>query len=520
MIILPIGHDHSIRRMPWVTIGIMIVCTLIQVHRTIFTPWPREVAAVESEVHDADKALITSLMGRMGPKPQVDDDPASSPIDVPHVDETHGFDQAPIAPNVAVAIENDPLVVAVENGKTIDQVVEEVHAGTLGNDSDPHVKRVHDALKQVVALEKKDIAGLLEYQPSKGVLSPNLLLSAFAHGGWFHLAGNLIFLWLCGCNLEDRWGRVAFAVFYALAAISGNLLFMLVHRHDGTATLGASGAIAGARGAFLVLFARARIKWMYILYFRPKFFYSPALVAFPIWFIAQALQVAFEASGMPGVAYSAHVGGFAFGLVAAGGLKLTGLDEKLSRLSEDDDEKGWEEHPDFVKALPLVETDPASAVPLLRKVLVDRPTHEDARLSLAHAAARTSDTDLVGEMLPRAVARLSAEDRWADIVALVLTVEPMLAPTGKLAIDERTSAQMLHAAVEGGDCKLCLRLARGHQLRFAHGNTMPRVLWDVAMAQRRAGAVPQSQQTLRRILDEFPTHALAEKAKQAIDAAA
>jgi membrane associated rhomboid family serine protease len=522
MIILPVGHDHTIRRLPWVTIGIMIVCTLIQLHRTIFAPWPKDFDAAERELQDADKSLVVSIIGRVG-KPAAPIDVQSGPFHETPDDEPSPADMAPfLAPSadaptaqMAPLQENDPLVRAIENGETYDQIISEVHAGKLGDDRDAWVKAVHDAQKKLKALEDKDIASRLAYVPADGVVSIKILLAAFAHGGWLHLIGNMVFLWLCGCNLEDRWGRVAFGAFYACAAIAGSLAFMLVHRHDGVGTFGASGAIAGAMGAFLVCFARARIQWMYILYLRPKFFYTPALVSLPIWFVAQALQLVFEVSGMPGIAYSAHVGGFVFGVAFAGGLKLSGLDEKLQKLADDGDDAGWEEHPDYVTALPLVETDPKAAVPLLRKVLVDRPTHEEARLSLAHAAARTSDTSLLGEVLPRAVARLSTEERWADLLPLVQSLEPMLAPAGALAIDERTSAQLLHAACEGGDSKLCLRLARGHQQRFAGGSTMPRVLWDVAMAQRRAGAVPQSQATLQRIVNEFPTHALAAKARQA-----
>lgn len=137
----------------------------------------------------------------------------------------------------------------------------------------------------------------------------------FLHGGWLHLIGNMLFLYVFGDNVENRMGRVRFALFYLAAGYLATYGFALAHPTDTQALVGASGAISGALGAYLYLYPRARVTSLFpFLFFVPLRF--PAWIVLGFWFVLQWLA-AQSARGGPGVAYLAHVAGFAFGFLCA-----------------------------------------------------------------------------------------------------------------------------------------------------------------------------------------------------------
>jgi membrane associated rhomboid family serine protease len=154
-----------------------------------------------------------------------------------------------------------------------------------------------------------------------------LLTSTFVHNGWLHLVGNMWFLVLCAMNLEDRWGRVAFPLFYAAAGAVAALAHGLVTRDPTLPLVGASGAVAGAMGAFAVLFAKTRVRFVAWLGWRLIFFSAPAYVMLGLWVAVEALWGFVWPSD--GTAHWAHVGGFAFGVAVALLLRRTGADRKL-----------------------------------------------------------------------------------------------------------------------------------------------------------------------------------------------
>jgi membrane associated rhomboid family serine protease len=143
----------------------------------------------------------------------------------------------------------------------------------------------------------------------------SVLTSMFLHGGWVHLIGNMLFLYVFGDNVENRMGRVRFALFYLAAGYLATYGFALANSGDAQSLVGASGAISGALGAYLYLYPKARVTSLFpFLFFIPLRF--PAWVVLGFWFILQWLA-AQTAQGGPGVAYLAHVVGFAFGFVWA-----------------------------------------------------------------------------------------------------------------------------------------------------------------------------------------------------------
>jgi membrane associated rhomboid family serine protease len=164
-----------------------------------------------------------------------------------------------------------------------------------------------------------------------------LFTSMFMHGGILHIAGNMLFLWVFGNNIEDRLGRVKFLLFYLLAGLAAVYAQALIDTGSTAPTIGASGAIAGVLGAYALLFPHARVLTLIFIIFFVTLVEIPALILLAVWFILQFVpalgQVAVETGGDQGVAYFAHVGGFVFGLAVAAVMLLTrGREEPPPRL--------------------------------------------------------------------------------------------------------------------------------------------------------------------------------------------
>jgi len=143
------------------------------------------------------------------------------------------------------------------------------------------------------------------------------LTSMFLHGGWMHLIGNMLFLWIFGDNLEDEYGHVPFLIFYLGTGLGAGLVHYLSSTGSPVPTVGASGAIAGVMGGYLLLFPKARIDILLFFVIIIRVIPVPAWLMLGLWFGIQAFNsVAADASG-GGVAYWAHAGGFVFGFLAA-----------------------------------------------------------------------------------------------------------------------------------------------------------------------------------------------------------
>ena len=135
----------------------------------------------------------------------------------------------------------------------------------------------------------------------------------FLHGGWMHLAGNMLFLWIFGDNLEDEMGHAGFAVFYLVAGLAAAALQIASDPASSDPMVGASGAIAGVLGGYLLLYPRARVDVLVIFVIFFRIFTIPAWLVLGVWF---GFQLISGSIGMgDGVAYMAHVGGFVAGVV-------------------------------------------------------------------------------------------------------------------------------------------------------------------------------------------------------------
>jgi membrane associated rhomboid family serine protease len=145
----------------------------------------------------------------------------------------------------------------------------------------------------------------------------SVLTAMFLHGGWLHLLGNMLFLWVFGNNVEDRMGHLRYLGFYLLAGYAAAYGFALVNAESTVPLVGASGAIAGVLGAYIVLYPKARV-WSLVpfLLFLPL--RLPAWLVLGVWFLLQWFYTSqLEVSGGDTVAYLAHVVGFLFGVILA-----------------------------------------------------------------------------------------------------------------------------------------------------------------------------------------------------------
>ncbi len=146
--------------------------------------------------------------------------------------------------------------------------------------------------------------------PGKAVFLA-ILYSMFLHGGWLHLGGNMLFLWVFGNNIEDTRGRFRYLIFYLLAGLAATAAHIAIQPASTIPVVGASGAIAGVMGAYLVLFPEVKIRTLVI------FFFITSISIRAKWLLGFWLVSQFFVNPNEGVAWMAHVGGFVFGVLAA-----------------------------------------------------------------------------------------------------------------------------------------------------------------------------------------------------------
>jgi membrane associated rhomboid family serine protease len=172
--------------------------------------------------------------------------------------------------------------------------------------------RVVDALGAVPAVLLTDARLPADLQWIPRFATP--LTSLFLHGGWLHLLGNMLFLWIYGDNVEDSMGHARFLAFYVVCGLAAVLAQALPNSGSPYPMIGASGAISGVLGAYLLLFPRAKVLTLVLL---PFFFTTlrlPALIPLLLWFAVQLVSdIAFPDAGAS-VAFRAHIGGFLVGM--------------------------------------------------------------------------------------------------------------------------------------------------------------------------------------------------------------
>jgi membrane associated rhomboid family serine protease len=142
-----------------------------------------------------------------------------------------------------------------------------------------------------------------------------VVTSMFMHGGWLHLGSNMLFLWIFGDNVEDSMGRGRYIAFYLACGLAAAMAQAFVDPSSTIPMVGASGAISGVLGAYVLLHPRATVRTIVFFGFFFTLIHIPAVVVLGLWFAGQLVSALLTEAGAPGIAFWAHVGGFAAGAV-------------------------------------------------------------------------------------------------------------------------------------------------------------------------------------------------------------
>ena len=275
--LIPIGHeDQQVTRLPWVTILLVAANVLIFLLTNQIVQ--QQAAETRQRVEQLVRYANEHPYLRVAPEMR---------------------DMVPSAPP---RTDLDPDMVAQEQSR-LDAMWDELKSG-----ASPSVFRTYG------------------YIPAKPSLLA-LLTSMFLHGGWLHLLSNMLFLWLAGASLEDRWGRVFYAILYLAGGVVAALIHSAMNPQSSIPMVGASGAISGLMGAFLVRLAATRIRFFYWFLIVQGTFAMPAFVALPLWLLQQFAMARYGAAG--GIAVWAHIGGFVFGALVAILVRLSNFEKSI-----------------------------------------------------------------------------------------------------------------------------------------------------------------------------------------------
>jgi len=299
MILLPIGHEQStVRRLPVVTFGIMAACIVLFIlsgHGSLVS---------DDDIKLEEKAAEVFEYYWEHPYLEIDDE-------------------------FEVLVYGKADAVEDEFGEFADEIAgmfpqnEEVPSGIAREQAE--LDRLTDAV-----LASRDEHSFFRWGLIPADFSVVGLVShMFMHGGWLHLIGNLLILYLAGPFIEDVWGRPLYALFYFLSGCAAAGAYIAFNTGSEVPMIGASGAIAGVMGAFLVHYHQTRIKFFYMVgFFWRGTFDAPAWLMLPLWLgeqVAMAVLIGAEGSS---VAHWAHIGGFAFGLGGALWMRKSGVIER------------------------------------------------------------------------------------------------------------------------------------------------------------------------------------------------
>lgn len=255
--------------------------------------------------------------------------------------------------------------------------------------------KLDDIAEEVITSLNQDPFRKYGFVPADPHLT-NLFTCMFMHSGFFHLFGNMLFLFLAGCAIEDAWGRPLYLVFYLASGLVATGVHQVIFPHSASPLVGASGAIAGLMGAFLVRLAKTRIRFFYLIWLlflglRSGSFYAPAYIVLPLWLVQQFLIASMDDGSGGGVAVWAHIGGFIFGAVVAVAIKLTNFEEKFIAPAIEK-KVSLEQNPLFLKGMQLSEIrDYPGALICLQKVVRQEPNHYEAYMEMRRIAEVTGD---------------------------------------------------------------------------------------------------------------------------------
>jgi membrane associated rhomboid family serine protease len=233
-----------------------------------------------------------------------------------------------------------------------------------------------------------------------------LFSSMFLHGGFFHLLFNMLFLWLVGCNIEDDWSWKVFLGLYLVGGLVAGIFHGLAFPKSTVPLIGASGAIAAIMGAFMIRHFKTKIRFAYffLLFIKPYYgtFSVYAGIALPIWFLQQILGASWGMES--GTAYWAHIGGFVFGAGMGASFKYFGIERKYIEPMVEDSFEKLKMSPKMKEASRLLDIENVTdAVPLLQQVISEEHLNHDAPLILARLYYESGNDEGARSMYEKAM---------------------------------------------------------------------------------------------------------------------
>lgn len=355
--VFPIGSESRIKRLPWLTIGIIVANILFFAATSLIdTGLERELGRLESSMQAIEQRHLYRLAWE---DPEV-------------------FRLPP-----------DSLRMAIAEGRVIPQ-------------DDPDFLEWLSYYQKFQERREASPFKALGFIPGK--FNPlRILSSMFVHASLWHLLTNLVFLWLVGCNIEDSWGWKVFGGTYLASGFVSALCHLAAFRGSMVPLVGASGAIAGVMGAFMVRHFMTRIRFFYLalVIIRPFMgtFSLQAGVVLPFWLLLQILGARW---GGADVAYWAHIGGFCFGAAVGLSLRFLGLEKRFIAPMLDREQEKLRLPSKLAQAYQsLDEGDRARARALLQQAMNEEPGNIDAPLALARLAAEDGQEDIAGRCYNR-----------------------------------------------------------------------------------------------------------------------
>jgi membrane associated rhomboid family serine protease len=332
----------------------------------------------------------------------------------------------------------------------------------------------------------------------------------FLHGGFGHLLGNMIFLWIVGCILELGCGRLPYVILYLIGGFAAVWLFWLAYMDSTVPLVGASGAIAGLMGAFAVLFGKTRVKIFYSLGFYFNYLKLPAIILLPVWVGNELFQLLLGDARH--VAYVAHIGGLAGGaLFGYLSLKFFSFDRSETFEEEPQDEIS----PLLEDALRrIAELDFEAGSRLLEQVLAKEPEHIDALTHLFNVYKLEPEKPRFHKVAKNLIFRLSrsydtyesAHKFYQEYICL--TRRPRLSPQLYIELSSIFSAT---GHLEHSVNILTLLLKKMPELPG-----LPSAFLKLAAAYRKNGMAAKWQRCLRLILSKYPESVEAQLARQSL----
>jgi membrane associated rhomboid family serine protease len=466
--LLPIGHEEStVRRLPWVTFTIIGLCVVAY------------LVTASVQVEDPNRYLIQPIQYYL----------------------SHRYLEP--APELKEAIQKqaDPQLKQYLELTGPEQTPEQVPDPEVIAQEQQQLERLTD---QWLQARKKAAAHPL----MRGGLVPahfsvtSLLTHLFLHVSLMHLLGNMIFLLLCGPFVEDKWGRVIYGALYLGSGIFAGAMFAVTYPSSEVPLVGASGAIAGVMGAFLIRFWNTNIKFFYTILLRPGTFDAPAWLMLPLW-LASQLWAAMMMDGLDpgghggGVAYWAHVWGFAVGVAVGMGMRLGRIEERFITPALDAKLEA-PENPVLEEAVQALEQGRAEeAFSLLREEARQHPHNGSVVLAWWDAAVGTGRAEEAAPAMLRLVRHKLGQgevdvalEHWTEVMHKAPGVQAELALEVKLLeslaqIGRTDEARSLLEAVlgRGGEIPTVLRAKLARVAAKLGGPAAPAVI-EQALACR------------------------------------